>query len=85
MASFDIQLLITNIPLAQKIDICVDMVSEKRKKVKSILNSHFKYLLILSIKSSCLLFNDAYYKQIYDAAMSSSLAPTLANSVFIIS
>ena len=85
IASFDIQSLFTIISLDEKIDNCVDMVSEKRKKVKGMLKRHFKWLLSLSVKSSCLLSNDSSYKQIHYAAMGSPLAPTLANSVFSIS
>ena len=77
MASFDIQSLFTNIPLDETIDICFYMVFEKRKKVKGILKRHFKQV-ILSVKSSCFLFNDVYYKQIDGVAMSSPLGPTLA-------
>ena len=79
MASFDIQLLFTNIPLDDTIDIYVDMLFEKRKKVNGMLKCHFKQLLILSVKSSCFLFSDVYYKQIDGVAMGSPLGPTLGN------
>ena len=79
MASFDIQSLFTNIPLDETIDICVDMVYNKRKKVKGMLKRHFKQLLTLSVKSSFFLFNGVYYKQIDGVAMGSPLGPTLAN------
>ena len=42
MASFHIQSLLTNVPLDETIDICVDMVYNKRKKVKGMLKRHFK-------------------------------------------
>ena len=64
MASFDVQSLFTNIPLDETINICVDMVYNKRKKVKGMLKRHFRQLLTISVKSSCFLFNDVYYKQI---------------------
>ena len=79
MASCDIQSLFTNIPLDETIEICVDMVLEKKKKLKGMLKRHFKQLLILSVKSSCFLFNDVYYKQIDGVTMGSPLGPTLAN------
>ena len=44
-----------------------------------ILKRHLKQLLILSVKSSCFLFNDVYYKQVDGVAMGSPLGPTLAN------
>ena len=79
MASFDVQSLFTNIPLDETINICVDMVYNKRKKVKGMLKRHFRQLLMISVKSSCFLFNDVYYKQIDGVAMGSPLGPTLAN------
>ena len=79
LASFDIQSLFTNIPLDGTIDICVDMVYNKRKKVKGMLKRHFKQLLTLSVKSSFFLINGVYYKQIDSVAMGSPLGPTLVN------
>ena len=43
------------------------------------LKRHFKQLLTLSVKSSCFLFNDVYYKQVDGVAMGSPLGPTLTN------
>ena len=79
MSSFDIQSLFTNIPLDETINICDDLVFHKTKKVKGMLKRHFKQLLTLSVKSSCFLFNDVYYKQVDGVAMGSPLGPTLAN------
>ena len=71
--------LSTNIPLDETIDICVDMIYNKRKNVKVMLKRHFKQLLMLSVKSSFSFFNGVYYKQIDSVAMGSPLGPTLAN------
>ena len=79
MASFDIQSLFTNIPLDEMINICVDLVFHKNKKVKGMLKRHFKQLLTLSVKSSCFLFNDVCYKQVDGVAMGSPLGPILVN------
>ena len=79
MGSFDIQSLFTNIPLDETINICVDLVFHKKKKVKGMLKRNFKQLLTIFNKSSCFLFNDVYYKQIDAVAIGSSLGPTLAN------
>ena len=80
MASFDIQLLFINISLDETIDICVDETFGKKKKVKGMLKRHIKQILILSVKSSCFLFNDLYYKQI-DGTMGYPLGPTYIMSV----
>ena len=71
--------LSTNIPLDETIDICVDMVCNKRRNVKVMLKCHFKQLLMLLVKSSFSFFNGVYYKQIDSVAMGSPLGPTLAN------
>ena len=71
--------LSTNIPLDETINICVDMIYNKRKNVKVMLKRHFKQLLMLSVKSSFSFFNGVYYKQIDSVAMGSPLGPTLAN------
>ena len=82
MASFDIQLLFTNSPLDETIDICVDIVYIIHKKVKGMLKRHFKQFLTLSVKSYFFLFNSVYYKQIDGVATGSPLGPTLANIFF---
>ena len=46
----------------------------KKKKVEGMLKRHFKQLL--SVKSSCFLFNDNCYKKVEGVAMGSPLGPT---------
>ena len=77
------QSLITNVPLDETINICADLFFHEKKKVKGMLNRHFKQLLTLSVNSSCFLFVDVYYKQFDGVAMGSPLGPTLAN-LFIV-
>ena len=79
MVSFDVESLFTNIPLDETINICTDRVYHRKKKVKGLLKRHFKQLLTYATKSSCFLFNGAYYCQIDGVAMGSPLGPTLAN------
>ena len=45
MSLFDIQSLFTNIPSDAKIGFCVDIAYNNRKKLKGMLNCHFKQLL----------------------------------------
>ena len=79
MASFDIESLFTNIPLDETINICVNNVFGKKKRVKGLLKKDFKQLLTLSLNSSCFVFNNVYYQQVDGVAMGSPLGPTLAN------
>ena len=50
MASFHIQSLFTNIPLDKTVDIFGDMVYNKPKKVKGMLNRYFGQLMTLLVK-----------------------------------
>ena len=79
MASFDIQSLFTNIPLDQTIDICLELLFNKTRKVKRMLKKHVKKLLTHAVTSSTFKFNDVYYKQVDGVAMGSPLGPALAN------
>lgn len=79
MVSFDVESLFTNIPLDETINICVDRLYKRKKKIKGLLKRHFKQLLCHATKSSCFLFNGVYYSQIDGVAMGSPLGPTLAN------
>ena len=81
LASFDIQSLFTNIPLDGTIDICVDMVYNKRKKVKGMLKRHFKQLLTLSVKSSFFVFNGVCYRQI-DGVAALSFTTNISKYIF---
>ena len=80
MVSFDIQSLFTNIPLDKAIDICFELLFNKKRKVKGMLKKHVKELLTHAVKSSTtFMFNNVYYKQVDGVAMGSPLGPTLAN------
>ena len=60
MASFDIQSLFTNISLNETYDIFVDMVYNKPKKVKGMLNCHYGQLMTLLVEFFVWLFNGVY-------------------------
>ena len=79
VTSFDIESLFTNIPLDETINICVNNVFDSKKRVKRLLVKDINQLLTLSVKSSCFVFNNVYYKQVDGVAMGPRLGPTLAN------
>ena len=79
VTSFDIESLLTNIPLDETINICVNNVFDSKKRVKRLLVKDINQLLTLSVKSSCFVFNNVYYKQVDGVAMGPRLGPTLAN------
>ena len=52
MVSFDIQSLFTNIPLDETIDICLELLFNKKRKVKGMLKKYVTKLLMCAVKSS---------------------------------
>ena len=66
VTSFDIESLFTNIPLDETIIICVNNVFDSKKRVKRLLVKDINQLLTLSVKSSCFVFNNVYYKQLME-------------------
>ena len=79
MALFDFQSLFINIPLDETIEICLELLFYKKRKVKRMLKKHVKGLLTYAVKSLTFMFNDDYYKKVDGVAMESPLGPTLAN------
>ena len=72
MDSLDVDSLLTNIPLDETIDICVNQLFENM-----MLFQNFKQLLCLATKSLILYLT--VYKPIDGVAMGSPLRPSLAN------
>ena len=79
MASLDVDSLFTNIPLAETIEICCDLLYRNHAIVDGLSRQDFKQLLTLATTESFILFNGNYYQQIDGVAMGSPLGPTLAN------
>ena len=68
---FDIQSLFTNIPLDETIEICLESLFYKKRKLVGLLKKHVKESLTRAVKSSTYMFNDVYYKQVGGVAMGS--------------
>ena len=66
---------ITNIPLDETIDICIDSLHKDDEIPKDI----FLNFLRVATKESFFIFNNKFYKQIDGVAMWSPLGPALAN------
>ena len=80
MGSLDVDLLFTNIPQDETIDICVNQLFENTDTVEGFTKSELKQLLSLATKESYFIFNGLLYKQIDGVAMGSPLGPSLANA-----
>ena len=79
MAILDVDSLLTNIPLDETIDICVDNLYNGNKNPPNIPKHDFRNLLNIATKESFFMFNNKYYKQLDGVAMGSPLGPALAN------
>ena len=79
MASFDIESLFTNIPLAETVSIISDSLFEDTEKFNNFNKSQFTKLLNLAVNDSPFFFNDKLYIQRDGMAMGSALGPTFAN------
>ena len=80
LGAFDVEALFSNIPLDETIDICLNQLYNKKRKIKGLLRKHCKELLNHATKKSCFLFNNTYYKQVDGMSMGSPLGPTFANT-----
>ena len=60
-ASFDIESLFTNIPLAETINICVEKRSENKTKVNNLTIESFRALLELTPLESFFILDEKYY------------------------
>ena len=81
MASFDVENLFTNIPLAETINILMcKLFPDNVPDILGIPKKFFKQLLDLSVLNSYFIFNKKFYKQIDGVGMGLPLGPTLANS-----
>ena len=79
MASLDVDVLFTNIPLDETIHICVKKLFKiQATLVKGISKNDFRDLLNLATKESFFTFNYKFYIQVDGVATGSSLGPILA-------
>ena len=78
MVSFDIESLLTNIPLAETINLAVDAIFKSNPNLK-ISKKDLKTLFEFATKGIHFSFDGDLYDQIDGVAMGSPLAPALAN------
>ena len=76
--SFDVEILFTNIPLGECIDLAVNYISEGNPDLK-LSKSELRRLFTVATVQTHFLFNGSFYDQIDGVAMGSPLAPVLAN------
>ena len=79
MASFDVELLFTNILLQETIDLFVQKLIEDKNYIDGLSKDSFREMLTVTMTESFILFDNEYYKQHDGVAMDSPLGPTFAN------
>ena len=63
MGSLDVDLLFTNIPLDETIDICTNTIYSEQDVIQGINKEEFRNLLSLATKECYFIFNEILYKQ----------------------
>ena len=81
MASLNIDILFTNIPLNEVIDICIDDLFCDTNTIQNLDRNDMRELLTLAAYESFFIFYRVMYRQIDSVAMGSPLGPILANAV----
>ena len=79
MARFDVELLFTNIPLQETIDLCVQKLINDKNYIDGLSKDSFHVMLTVTMTESFNLFDNKYYRQHDEVAMGSPLGPTFAN------
>ena len=83
MGSLGVDSLFTNIPLAETINICTELIYDQNDSTEGLNESVFKELLSLATEKSYFIFNEFLYRQIDGVAMGSPLRPTLVMLSFV--
>ncbi|XP_042884663.1 uncharacterized protein LOC122261185 [Penaeus japonicus] len=80
MASFDVESLFTNVPVAETTKITIDFTSEESLSKFGLNKKQFESLLNIATKDSVFTFGDHLYTQVDGVAMGSPIGPTYANA-----
>ena len=64
MASLEVESLLTNIPLEETIDICIENLYNDNQNLANISKHDFCNLLSIATKETLFMFKNKYYKQV---------------------
>ena len=78
MASFDVKVLFTNVPLEYTIDLVLKRICENHEISTSITRNEMREMLLLCTKNEHSAFKDVLYLQADGVAVGSPLGPVLA-------
>lgn len=79
IASLNVDSLFPNIPLEERIEICVSNLYNDNDDQGNIAKHDFRNLLNVATEETFFMFNSKYYKQVDGVAKGSPLSPALAN------
>ena len=79
LVSFDVVSLYTNVPVAEAIDVCTELLYAGKYELPPVDKTTFKELLQIATCNVLILTHDGYYRQRDGLAMGSPPAPPLAN------
>ena len=83
MVSFDVNSLLTNVPLEKTIKITLEKIYDRKEIINEITNPEMKELLTLCTKNVYFTFDNQVYKQNDGVAMRSPLGPVLAGTFMV--
>ena len=81
IVSFDVAPLYTNVPLAEAIKDCTNLLFSGKYKLPPVDRETFKELLKMCISNVIMQTNEGYFRQIDGLAIGSPPAPQLANGL----
>ena len=73
------QIIFTNIPLTETLNLCVQNLYRNQTHVNNLTKSSFYKLLKITMFESFFIFDGKFYEQCEGIAMGSPLGPTLTN------
>ena len=82
MASFNVESLVTNIPLQETIGFCIQKLFEDKNYVDGLSKDSIREMLIVTMTEFFILFYNECYKQHDGVAVGSPLGPTFADIFF---
>ena len=82
MASFDVEILLTNVHLEETIDLCVQKISEDKNYFDDLSKDFFCEMLTVTTTKSFILFDNEYYRQHNGVAMGEKFPPKFRSVIY---
>ena len=83
MVSFDVESLVTNIPLQETFDLCVQKPFEDKNYIDSLSKGSFSEMVTVTMTDSFISLDNEYHRQYDGVAKGSPLGPNFANIFYV--